>query len=140
MPIAAAIASASPPERCRARVGSRTAALGLSPLERLNPDPAVRRLHHTAVFENNIIRMNYASLFLATVLLALTSAHAGSYFGARKMLRDASVYHDEEHIRSLISREVDAEDRHDYIALRQVIKQLGDAADHAVDLSKRTTP
>jgi hypothetical protein len=52
------------------------------------------------------------------------------------MLRDASVYHDEEGTSSLIAREVDAENRRDYVALKQVIKKLNKAADHAVDGSK----
>jgi hypothetical protein len=81
--------------------------------------------------------MKYASL-LTALLLAFISAHAESSVDVRKMLRKASVYHVEEHIRSLISGEVDAENRGDYVALKQVIRQLSNAADYAVDGSKRT--
>ncbi len=86
--------------------------------------------------KTNIVYMKYASLCLAAVLLAFTSAHAGIYVGDQKILRDASVYHDDEGIHSLIAREVKAENRRDYVALKQAIKKLSNATDPAVDGSK----
>jgi hypothetical protein len=74
------------------------------------------------------------SLALACLLLAVSSAHAERY-GASKMLRDASIYHDEERIRSLLSREVEAEQSNDYTALKEVLRQLG-AATKKVSVSR----
>jgi hypothetical protein len=85
--------------------------------------------------EGNVIRMKYVSLFSATVLSALTSVHAE--VAVQKTLRDAAVYHDEERIHSLIAREAKAENSHDYIALKQVLKKLSNTADPAVDGSDR---
>jgi hypothetical protein len=85
--------------------------------------------------EGNLIRMKCVSLFLATVLLASTSVHAEGV--VQKALRDAAVYHDEERIHSLIAREAKAENSHDYIALKQVLKKLSNAADPAADGSDR---
>jgi hypothetical protein len=87
-------------------------------------------------FKGNPIRMKYTSLFLTSVLLVFTSAHAQSHLGVPKMLREASVYHDEERIRSLIAREVDAEKSRDYVTMKQVIGKLSSAPDLAADGSK----
>jgi len=92
-----------------------------------------QKVHRAATFQGKLIQMKYASFFLAIVFLAFTGARAQSNVGVQKMLRDASVYHDEERIRSLIAREVDAENRHDYVALKQVMMNLGNATGRAID-------
>jgi len=75
----------------------------------------------------NLFRMKFAAPFLASILLALTSAHAESY--GLKMLRNAAVNHDKERIHSLILREIRAEQSGDAVALKQAMTALSEASE-----------
>jgi hypothetical protein len=64
---------------------------------------------------------------LPLVLLFATSAHATNV--GVMMLRDAADLHDDQRIRSLIHKEVRAEQRGDFKAEKQAISALGQATD-----------
>ena len=64
---------------------------------------------------------------ILTLVLFATTAHATG-FGSR-MLRDAETFHDEQRIKSLIDKEVLAEDRGDAKALNKAILSLSKATD-----------
>jgi hypothetical protein len=64
---------------------------------------------------------------LPLVLLFATRAHATN--AGMTMLRHAAILHDDQRIKSLIHKEVQAEQRHDFQALKQAISALGKATD-----------
>ena len=65
---------------------------------------------------------------LPLVLLFATSAAHATNIGMT-MLREAAILHDDQRITSLIHKEVRAEQRHDFQALKQAISALGKATD-----------
>ena len=64
---------------------------------------------------------------LPLVFLLATGAHATSV--GMTMLRDAAILHDDQRIRTLIHKEVRAEQRGDFQAVKQAIGALGKATD-----------
>jgi hypothetical protein len=70
--------------------------------------------------------MKFAILPLV-LLFATGASHATSV--GMTMLRDAAILHDDQRIKSLISKEVRAEQRHDFQALKQAVSALGEATD-----------
>jgi hypothetical protein len=67
-------------------------------------------------------------VIVPVVLLFATSAAHATNIGMT-MLRDAAILHDDQRIKSLIHKEVRAEQRHDFKALKQAISALGKATD-----------
>jgi hypothetical protein len=61
------------------------------------------------------------------LLFATRAAHATNI--GMTMLREAAILHDDQRIKSLISKEVRAEQRHDFQALKQAVSALGEATD-----------
>jgi hypothetical protein len=67
-------------------------------------------------------------VIVPVVLLFATSAAHATNIGMT-MLREAAILHDDQRIKSLISKEVRAEQRHDFQALKQAVSALGEATD-----------
>jgi hypothetical protein len=66
-------------------------------------------------------------VILPLLLLFTSSAHATTV--GIMMLHDAAIFHDDQRIKSLIHKEVRAEQRHDFQALKQAISAIGKATD-----------
>jgi hypothetical protein len=64
---------------------------------------------------------------LPLLLFAISASHATTV--GVMMLRDAAVLHDEQRVRSLIDKEVRAQQRGDLQAEKQAIRALGKATD-----------
>jgi hypothetical protein len=71
--------------------------------------------------------MKFKAVLTFALLFAATGAHAAS--SGITMLRDAAILHDEQRIRLLIDKEVQAEHRRDFNALDKAIGALSNATD-----------
>jgi hypothetical protein len=70
--------------------------------------------------------MKFTAVLITAILFA-TNAHALS--SGLTMLEDAAILHDQQQIRTLIDKEVQAEHRRDFPALDKAISALSKATD-----------
>lgn len=89
-------------------------------------ETSVALMGHRTLVDPRLMQMKFAILPLV-LLFAASASHATNV--GMMMLRHAAILHDDQRIKSLIHKEVQAEQRHDFQALKQAISALGKAAD-----------